>query len=296
MKYINFLLFLLVSFSLKAQNQQKYLTTDNRFSVYDNKKWGIIDSLDIMIIPFEYERIEFANNVFILTKNKKVGLVDLNNNEIIPTNYYHIYPRKNNRFILLSPEKKAGVIDNKGNIIISNKFKYIGDLHLADDFYLVRDENNLEGIFDFEGIEILPVEYIFYNNDMAIIFGAKGKQAYLFDLNNLDNTITLDKEIELVFTVRHYSGGEQFYQIIKKNNKYGIINFKNEIVIPLLYEEIKSTNRWDYFFIKKNDKYGIIKIDGEIVVEPIYDKINLHKNYVSLLQADKVKDTFWFPQ
>lgn len=133
-----------------------------------------------MIIPFEYERIEFANNVFILTKNKKVGLVDLNNNEIIPTNYYHIYPRKNNRFILLSPEKKAGVIDNKGNIIIPNKFKYIGDLHLADDFYLVRDENNLEGIFDFEGIEILPVEYIFITMIRRSFLGLKeNKLIYL---------------------------------------------------------------------------------------------------------------------
>lgn len=296
MKYINFLLFLLVSFSLKAQNQQKYLTTDNRFSVYDNKKWGIVDSLDIVIIPFEYERIEFANNVFILTKNKKLGLVDLNNNEIIPTTYYQIYPRKNNRFILLSPEKKGGVIDNKGNIIIPNKFKYITNLHLADDFYLVKDINNNEGIFDFKGNEILPVEYVFYNSDKGTIFGSKDEQAFLFDLNNLDNTIILDEGIELVFTVRHYSGGEQFYQIISKNDKYGIVNFKNAIVISLEYEEIKSTNRWNYFFIKKNNKYGMIKIDGEIVVEPIYDKINLHKNYVSLLQADKVKDTFWFPQ
>lgn len=93
-------------------------------------------------------------------------------------------------------------------------------------------------------------------------------------------------------TQRHYSTGEMFFQIVKQKNKFGVINAKNETIIPIIYDEIKSSQHWKYFLIKENSKIGIINIYGEVIKKPIYDNIELRKEYV-LLKRKNQKDEFY---
>lgn len=288
--------FLFISINSSSQNKILYKFTDNRFLITKDNKWGVIDTLNNVIIPSEYNRIDFSNDRFILTKNKKVGLFDVNYQEIIPIKYSNILARNNNNFILCSFDDKDGLIDNNGKVIIPLKYKDVSNIHQSEKFYIVKNINDLEGVYDFNGNKILEEEYVFYNNEKDAIFASKGNESFLIDLNDLNKTIKLDLETKLFFTLRHYSSTEKFYQIVSRNEQFGILNFKNEYVIPLVYDEIKSSNNWKHFIIKKNNKYGLIRVDGEIMKQPIYSKINLHKGRASLEQKGIITDTFWFDQ
>jgi hypothetical protein len=86
--------------------------------------------------------------------------------------------------------------------------------------------------------------------------------------------------------------GENLFQIIKKENKYGIINSENETIIPIIYDEIKSSQNWRYFIIKQKNKIGLINVNGTVTKQPIYDSIELRKEYI-VLKRKNIKDEIY---
>ena len=86
--------------------------------------------------------------------------------------------------------------------------------------------------------------------------------------------------------------GESLFQIIKRENKYGVINSKNTIIIPVIYDQIKSSQDWRYFIIELKNKFGLININGIITKDPIYDSIQLRKEYI-ILKRRNVKDEYY---
>ena len=64
---------------------------------------------------------------------------------------------------------------------------------------------------------------------------------------------------------------------VKINGKYGFINKKGEVVLPLIYDEIEydEAEKFDNGLakVKINGKYGFINIKGEVVLSLIYDEI-----------------------
>lgn len=68
---------------------------------------------------------------------------------------------------------------------------------------------------------------------------------------------------------------------IQIGNKWGILNYYMEWLIEPQYDEIRPT--FDhYYIVKKTDKYGIININNEIVLDFIYDSfecISYEKDY-----------------
>ena len=216
-----YLLALLIGFNSNCQNKILYKFTDNRLLTIQNEKQGVIDTLNNIIIPFEYTHIEFRNDRFILTKDKKVGLFDINYQEIVPNIYNHILPRSNSRFILWSYNEQDGLVDGNGNVFIPLEYDYVGNIDRSDKFYEVKNKNGLNGIYDYNGNKILDEVYSFYTVDDEVIFAAKGDESFIIDLNNLTKTIKLEIGTKLIYTVRHYSSTEKYYQIVSKDNLYG---------------------------------------------------------------------------
>ena len=254
-------------------------------------KFGVTDSLDKTVVPFLYEFIEYKNNRIIIRKNGLHGLFTINNNVILPIKYQFILPRNNNRFILWTPGSLFGLCDNDGNIILPVKYKSVSSTE-NDDFYITQNDKNLNGVYSFTGENILPEIYKFYTLDGYNVFAVKDAQPLMLNFQKPDDVVLLDKDIAFVETLRHFSMGEQFFQIVKKENKYGVVNTNNQIVIPIIYDEVKSSQHWRYFIIKVNGKVGIINVDGIIIKDPIYDAIDLRKEYV-LLKRKNQKDEIY---
>lgn len=287
---ISTILFLSISTLIYSQNSKTKIE-ENRFIERRDNKFGITDSLKNVIIPFKYDFIEFKNQRLIIRNNNLNGLFSLDNKELIPIEFEFILPRKNDRFILWKKNSINGLSDTNGKIIIPIKYKRVSSTE-NDDFYITENENNLNGVYDYNGKNIIPEEYKFYTVDKNRIFATKDNKARIIDIQNSENNIDLDERIQLIETVRHYSMGENLFQIIKKENKYGIINSKNETIIPIVYDEIKSSQNWRYFIIKQKNKIGLININGTVTKEPIYDNIELRKEYIVLKKRNSKDEIY----
>jgi len=263
---------------------------DNRFIERRNNKYGVTDSLKNIIIPFKYSFIEYKNKRLIIQNNKLNGFFSVDNEMLLPIAFEYILPRKNSRFILFKNHSLNGLSDQNGKLLLALSYKFISSNN--DDFYITKNAKNAYGVYDFNGKNIIPEAYKFYTIDNYKIFATKDNKAQILDLQNLENNLVLDERIELIETIKHYSQGEKHFQIIKKENRFGLINAKNETVIPLIYDEIRSSENWRYYIIKQNNKIGIINVNGILTKKPIYDDIQLRKEYV-ILKRKNLKDEFY---
>ena len=65
--------------------------------------------------------------------------------------------------------------------------------------------------------------------------------------------------------------------VSKKDEKYGFINEKGEVVVDYIYDDATEQNSYGYAAIKKDGLWGAIDSKGNIVIEPKY---NLDNNLV----------------
>ena len=68
------------------------------------------------------------------------------------------------------------------------------------------------------------------------------------------------------------------YKIVREKGKYGIVDKNNEeLVVPKIYDDIQELFSYDkennLFKVEKNEKYGIIDSKGNVLVDVIYDNI-----------------------
>jgi hypothetical protein len=279
---------LLITQLIYAQTERELEA--NRYLRIINNKYGITDSSGKIIIPFIYDYIDYKNTRLIVRKNNMEGLLTMKNEKLIPIKYQFLLPRIN--MFILWGKKVKGVCDINGKIILPAKYKTVGSTG-NDDFYITQNENNLYGVYDSNGKNILQEAYKFFTIDNYKIFALKSGNPLIIDLQNLNAPVYLDTNIQFVYTARHLSMGEKLFQIVKKQNKYGLINSGNETIIPIIYDDLRSADQWKYFLFKKNNKTGLIHVDGRIIKEAIYDKIDLRKEHV-LLKRKGFKDEVYF--
>ncbi|MGV0754380.1 WG repeat-containing protein [Empedobacter brevis] len=92
------------------------------------------------------------------------------------------------------------------------------------------------------------------NTEKFGLLNSKGE--FIIDFNN--NYSFIGIENGLIYVIQ--------------NNLYGIIDDKNEILVPLEYEEM-DIKKQEIIIAKKNTKYGIITKENKILVPFIYDNI-----------------------
>ena len=90
----------------------------------------------------------------------------------------------------------------------------------------------------------------------------------------------------------HYGGSinNDNYITVCNYDKCGVKNINNDIIIPMQYQEIKRTEQIEplYFSVKENDRYGIINLKNEYVVSPIYDEAFSYNNTFILIKDNKL--------
>jgi len=289
---MKFILLSLLTLMLAGNTfSQRSKIEENRFLEVRSGKYGLADSLGKPVVPFIYESIEYKNSRLIVRKNGLQGLITTNSEVIIPVKYQFVLPRNNNRFILWTTDSRFGLCDNDGSVILPVRYKGLSSTG-NDEFYIARNDRNLYGVYNSNGDNVLPEMFNFFTVDDYKVFAMKDDQPMIIDLQSPKTPLILDTSIAFVNTVRHHSMGEQLFQIVKKSNKFGVINSGNDVVIPIIYDEVSSSQDWRHYIIKVKGKLGIIRVDGIIVKEPVYDAIELRKEYV-LLKRDNKKDEIY---
>lgn len=191
----------------------------------------------------------------IAVKNKKYGFINLNGEVIIPLIYDDAFPFfKNIASVKIGDE---WVYIDKKNELIKIPFHKTDYHAVLESRVVIYDTLNKSNINKFNNTTFSIIEYlnkIKTPNYKRKIYDLKSKT--ISDFNQFQDISGL------------YING---YMRVYNNKKFGALNIRNKFNIPVEYEEISEYQN-GYFLVKK-DKWGIIDKKNNVIIPLIYDKI-----------------------
>jgi len=242
-----------------------------------------------IISRFSDESVGYKNSGYIVGQkngnNMHYGYISYNRKTILKNEFddiYRITEKKDDTYLISFKNGRAGIYKNKKNIL-PNEYEDI-EYNAQNDMLIVQN-NGKKGVMKFDGSYVVPVEY-----DNIVIAGScinakNGESFEIFDENGKKDTnvdivskqdfnnkkyaiiSTIDDEFKIVnnesgetiednYSYAHYMYDNFF--IIKKDEKYGIVNDKGDYIVDCIYKAIQPT--MEYSIIQLLDKNGNITI------------------------------------
>lgn len=84
------------------------------------------------------------------------------------------------------------------------------------------------------------------------------------------------------------------YLEVKKDNRYGVIDYNDRIIVPFEYENSSDINTLtpNLFVVRKNGKAGIVNLNNQIVLDFLYDDVSIDKKTKLLVVSNDNKYNF----
>ena len=217
------------------------------YTVYENGKWGVIDTKANTIIKPSYDEMiiipDSSKDIFVCTYD---------------VNY------ENNTY-------KSKIINKKGE----EKFKNYDKVELIynnDEWNNLWYEKNIlkvqkngkYGLINYEGKEILACQY----DDIYSLKGVASvaitvKDGKLGLCDNVGNIIIENEFAEIKGLTTKYENGF----IVKSNDgKYGVIKYNTVQVLDTKYEDIKNIYGNSMYVVKENDAWKVINEEEEVIL------------------------------
>ena len=266
---------------------------EGTFLVKQNELEGIINMKGKVIIKCEYESVTSDNYYSENVNNKQAGFIVSKKTE---DGYRYGYVNYRGT-IILNPiytqlERVTEIANEKGVYFIAFKNgqagllknnKEILNYEYEDIQYnvlgsiFVTKRNGKYGAVNQEGTTVLYPEYDNVYTGGMYLNALKDKDIFIFDLNG--------NKIETNEVSKTKTENANYYITIDKNNKYKVVDSKDNIIIDKDYTYIEYLPG-DYFIVERDSKSGIIDSNGKSVIELKYDSIS-RINETDILQMEK---------
>ncbi len=282
--FLNVLIIYFFKNNVFAQNTQKYFISQEESDKTGKKTFFLKNDNGKTIKKFlQYTEIfpcEILKNRFVVMKineknnnEKTYGLINEKGKEVIPCEYedYNntfFLDQKNSlirlgKWFLLKKQNKIGAIDANGKIILPFEYDNIEVLYNpGDDFpdeprAILTQKNNIWDVLDLRTKQPKNLNFdafLGYWETENYTF----KQIAIFETQ--DNQTKQSKIVFFDFNTQQISEKINDNEnhilsiILKKNNKFGVINRAGKVVVPFEYDEITP---------KQHDKYDIYKVKKE---------------------------------
>ena len=265
---------------------------EGTFLVKQNELEGIINMKGKVIIKCEYESVTSDNYYSENGDNRQAGFIISKKTE---DGYRYGYTNYRGT-IILNPiytqlERVTEIANEKGLYFIAFKNgqagllknnKEILNYEYEDIQYnvlgniFVTKRNGKYGAVNQEGTTILYSEYDNVYTGGLYINAIKDKDIFIFDLDG--------NKIETNEVSKIKTENANYYITIDKNNKYKVVDSKDNIIIDKDYTYIEYLPG-DYFIVERDSKNGIIDSNGKSVIELKYDSIS-RINETDILQME----------
>lgn len=215
------------------------------FAKQDEKSglYGIANADGDYIVKPKYKEVDFdfgnkPGLAFVVDKNGKYGFINPDGKESVPCKYDY-----------------AGHFDN-GYAIVYNK---------------TGQYDQINGLIDSTGKETIPLKYghlEYYPDDRVLVAG----QTSSSDVGLLDVNGKVLIPFQYEFWSKRVSHG---LWPVGKNDICGVVNLRNEVVVPFAYTMIESYEDKDGVAAAKKEakgKYGFIDRAGKEVVPFVYEE------------------------
>jgi len=93
------------------------------------------------------------------------------------------------------------------------------------------------------------------------------------NLNNDKNIFICEKIDFDSLSIVEYPKMFKKFIIVKQKNKYGLLNEKKQLILPIEYDSIEHTHSAYWFVISKNKLYGVVSDEGVLTVPIYYEHI-----------------------
>jgi hypothetical protein len=170
-------------------------------------------------------------------------------------------------------------------------------LHEADSIYLITDFKNDKLVFGYKnraGKTIIKPQFDyagdFYNGVAPVI---KGNKHGLCDTSGKMIHVFEDYEYLLYPNepagIYEFAGvSEGMYLVTDKSQKQGCVNTNNELVIPIIYENIQRFSEGLAPFLE-DEKYGYLDSMGNIAIKATYQSAqHFHEGLAAVTMNDKI--------
>lgn len=278
----------------------KKTVSNSYISVFENGKWGVINSKGDTIIEPTYD------NMITIPDSSKAVFICQDINDLDSESYtsYAIDSKSSKLF------DSYQTVEAIQNIDKSNAVFY-------DENALIVMKDGKYGLINFYGKELLeckydkiePIKYV----KNSLIIEADGKKGIADNSGNIiaepifTEISALTDKYEDGYIVKNSSGlygvinynkkqvldckyasikniyGNEMY-VVKEGNDNEVINSKGEVILKNNFDEIKTLGN-DIIF-KKDGKYGIISTEGETKIAPEYDDLEYLFNDKYIAEKD----------
>lgn len=279
---------------------------DNYCIVFqDYGKCGIIDRNGNVIVPVEYEEVNYpTDGMFRVRQNGLYGFYDTTGKQVIECHYRTTSGFSEGLAVAIidfdSVTSAYGFIDKKDKIAIPAKYEYA--FPFSEGVAIVKNYERF-GMINHQGEEVFTCKYLeltpmvdrhFFavdsETEKAALFNNKFKQLTGFDYEKVTayqgGYYTVERGGRV--TLLDLKGKERFgfydeiggfydgFCMVVRNGKYGIINERGKQILPIEYDN-SGYRSMEYIFsenlamIEKAGKYGFVDRRGNIVVPLIYE-------------------------
>lgn len=265
---------------------------EGTFLVKQNELEGIINMKGKVIIKCKYESVTSDNYYSETGNNKQAGFIVSKKTEdgyrygyanyrgtIILNPIYTQLERvteianENGVYFIAFKNGQAGLLKNNKEIL---NYEYEDIQYNVLGSIFVTKRNGKYGAVNQEGTTVLYSEYDNVYTGGMYLNALKNKDIFIFDLNGnkIDTNVVSKTKTE----------NANYYITIDKNNKYKVVDSKENIIIDKDYTYIEYLPG-DYFIVERDSKSGIIDFNGKSVIELKYDSIS-RINETDILQME----------
>ena len=265
--------------------------------VSKNNHFGVINEFGKEVIKIEYDTLEhpkrdyIESSTFVARKNNYFILFDEKGKKVADKikgySFDRVTIQNKNKSVyqIQNLSGQYGVIGDNGEVLIPIIYDEIDEFR-GDSVTAVKSKNK-SGLIKSNNEIVYPI-----NNDW--ILRDKNLDFYIVKKDNKAGIINKSFLPVLGFNYQditpcHYNPKNLF--IAKKNDKFGVIGLRGNIIIPFEYDELSNWVEYgpgaNYHFITKDKKKGLITIQGKNVIPPVYDKLLFINNQTIILVKNK---------
>jgi hypothetical protein len=129
-------------------------------SVIKDNKYGVLDTLNNVILPTKFDYISFDNDLIIAQSKGTKSLYDFQGKQKSTLQFTEISNFTDNRAIVTFQNKSASIIDNEGDIILNSIKNCSFESVLNGEIYLVKDNlNSKKGVVNSKGEFVIKCKY-----------------------------------------------------------------------------------------------------------------------------------------
>lgn len=223
-------------------------------------KWGFIDKNGNILIDTKYDFAEeFSEGLAAVKIGDKWGFINTGGELVIDAKYDGADSFEDNT-AAVKISGKWGLIDKNGNIKVPAQFDYIQCT--SHGYRLAIQNDSSEFLVNEKGdkIPFLGIGIDFCTGRGAVI-NNEGHYTY----------ITPEDKIRKTGRYQSASPANEGYTAVSANNKWGLVDKNlNEVIKPgLIKQPVVSDGVFVY--VDKNEKYGYMDTKGNIVIKAQYD-------------------------